>query len=349
MKEVDDAHARRIGALEDWVQTYKQGTEARSDELVDAIRKRLTQNLAKQTGKLTKERQRQQRKLLKARAKMLKPTGDPLASFSLKRDIISQFADQASAMHAPRDRDGPVGKRRTDESIEAASRAHRPDLDAFGKRAVPAPAGFAAVPANREEMERDSRNTTGRASLDKELSIVADAMGLTEKIKAMLEGGDAPPGAGGGGGAPSPSRAELLKQSFADEMARRKVPQRPPTPRCPEPDAAWQSDGARATRLLQRLLRGRRVQNEHFAARGAARHLIRELRDADIEDDGRAALAEAQKRRARAKALTLLAIVGVCGHPVYEACREGGEGWVLEDLEAGAEAEGEAGGEAAAE
>lgn len=267
-EEIQELQDQRLALLEAALREKDREATYASEQRVEALRQRRIEQkdiavAAIQRRRITHLRKlAQQRKLEEARIQK-KPN---------KRDIIADYADYKSKVYAPKTR---LGLLVDQQSSNYDSR--QADIEPLTARDLTeaVPAGMLsslikAPPALRDVQRRSER------LIDAQLEHM---QGLINKERS---GGR---GSGDGSG-------EDKDASQPTWMKKRSKVQRPDTPSVdPEPDNGVPN----AIVLLQRLLRGRAVQNMMFEGRSRKQALLRELRyEERIEDESR----EEARRRA---------------------------------------------------
>lgn len=256
----------------------KQEQQARLQVLIDALKARhdkenmlneerinlvRTQAMQKRDAALEsihKERLKGQRALLRARQPQSK---------GVKRDIISETADFGSSLYAPIARDGklPLKNQVVDYGIPLLNNYRQ--LTALEQNlstpALKQPVTEVAVPSSQEVIKKDRETQRVEADLEHMDRVMSGESGMKKEKKVI-------------------------------NMYRRYEPiVRPPTPTVQVPEA---DELSRAVLLLQRLLRGRAVQNAMHVSKAKHLPLIVELR---LEEADTQAAADAQAEEEAAK------------------------------------------------
>ena len=284
LREADMERENRlkVDALRRRIEERDAAAALAAEQRIDALRQRQVEERDRRLAKIQTQRVKVVRKLAKARAKAARavpgaPTG---------RDIIGDYADFGSAVYAPVVREG--------RNTEKASRAR---LDVASKTApLRTVAGIeelaASVPLRMlstrvvkpGKEEGAARGGEGRhaASLHADLERM-DRMLQTRRHEETAAAAAAPESRG-----PRTPVTVTTTLSRTPQLAPVAAAERPPTPTFAD---AAEDAAARAQReareaerlavlLLQRLLRGRAVQNTMYEGTERRRELIRELQRA---------------------------------------------------------------------
>eukprot|EP00753_Platysulcus_tardus_P015910 PLAT5336.4.p1 GENE.PLAT5336.4~~PLAT5336.4.p1 ORF type:complete len:717 (+),score=376.62 PLAT5336.4:82-2232(+) len=224
-----------------------------AEQRIEALRQRKLEDKERAIAAIQARRIKELRKLAKAR----KRVGAPRR----KRDIIEEYADFGSRVYAPIKREGQHADRTHATDGGAGATLERVEGVAELEATLPAAAmtmkSTAAVMAERGDRHKAARNRK-KALITKQLAVMDDLI-RTRKMEATGE---------------LPSSSKKLSPSWRRKQER--------TVRPPTPSVAVDDDSDReldnAVVLLQRLLRGRAVQNMMFEGKEKRLDLIRELK-----------------------------------------------------------------------
>eukprot|EP00899_Mesostigma_viride_P006654 jgi/Mesvir1/15990/Mv08295-RA.1 len=258
--EIRQLQEERLGVLQRQLEAREAENEEESYRRIEALRnERLA---AKQAvfAAIQKRRIKELRKLSKAR--------DNVEKKPEKRDLIADYANSASKVYAPKTMMGrfPEGKL---AGVDINPTPYAPkNLDDLTSLETGMPAGTLR-PNTRRPVPPATRNAAQRAQalISSRLNHIDNLLQTTKEL------------AGGARGIgecwPAPLDADGLSGTAARKRTLR-APERPETPQLEPPPA--NAALLAAVTLLQRLLRGRAVQNTMFLGKAAASELIAELR-----------------------------------------------------------------------
>ncbi|CAM9805704.1 unnamed protein product [Ectocarpus sp. 8 AP-2014] len=271
----DSSHPRardeRLKILKRAMRERDQGAEFLAQQRIEALRQAKVEGCERVVGAIQASRIKVLRKLTKAR-KAIPTQGHEQ---SQRRDIIKEYSDFGSGVYAPITRLG----RRIDQDSErfalpSATKSLRTYHGISALEATMTPALTRTVIKKPSRVKPRATTTIARKLRAVEVDL--------EKTAALLKARK---------GAAAPGSAKL---AAANPNTSRK--ERPQTPRVPDPPQDEQEH--LAVLLLQRLIRGRAVQNVMFEGKERRKELIRELRIAkQLEDDSE------QARKVQAKAI----------------------------------------------
>eukprot|EP00628_Pelagophyceae_sp_CCMP2097_P023352 CAMPEP_0184224330 /NCGR_PEP_ID=MMETSP0976-20121227/19690_1 /TAXON_ID=483370 /ORGANISM="non described non described, Strain CCMP2097" /LENGTH=543 /DNA_ID=CAMNT_0026529263 /DNA_START=54 /DNA_END=1685 /DNA_ORIENTATION=- len=285
-REVDEAHALRLSLLQRALVERDADSEYVAEQRVEALRQTRIDDRDAGLEQIQAQRIKVLRKLSMARGRLRLPVSAPHFASSKGltggRDIIAEYATYSSKVYAPVKRDGATVDDATqyDVSRVAPALAHTAGIVAALEGRLPASLMRAEV-AQPENVLKGEKRSSATQRQDAQLAADLHKMQLVLDAKRALEaGGEAgalalqpvPPGS------LAPRGASV--SSIQPYRAGRAAADRPATPRCEAWDAAA-DELDQATRLAQRLLRGRVVQAQMFQGKERRIELIRELRAAD--------------------------------------------------------------------
>lgn len=276
--EIDYLHEQRIALLRHALEERDRENAFLAEQRVDALRQKLVHEKENSVERIQQERVTALRKLTKKRqfGHATSPTRDRT------RDIISEYADFGSKVYAPVTRDGKSGKI---DIVEAGiGKAQYKQLEHLHALEATVPARM-LVSSKLKPAEKSVRTAKER----KQAAIEAHLLKIESIIKKSKEASPGESDASPTLGSPA---------SMSPSMRRRSQLQSQTLVRPPTPDYTTTSDEdesmADAVRLLQKLLRGRAVQNMMFEGKERRAELIQELRASD-EEAQRAAASKTSK------------------------------------------------------
>ncbi|EQC40664.1 hypothetical protein SDRG_01742 [Saprolegnia diclina VS20] len=248
--EIDRVHDQRLQLLEKALIERDHEHEFLTEQRIEALRQRLTQEKDAALEGMQQERVTALRKLSKRRAAAQKI----LPKRDLKRDIIGEYAAFSSTVYAPMARSGKGGRQPILEVGLATVHAIA-DIDALE-----------ASVAHRltKQTTKPPPKVIKTAKDRREAAIEAHLLSMQTKINLSKQGHG-----------PDAATAHKFRQ---EKIVR------PPTP-----IYATQDDDDElhdAVRLLQKLLRGRAVQNTMYEGKDRRAELIAELRSTEDAHGG---------------------------------------------------------------
>ncbi|CAG9464752.1 unnamed protein product [Pedinophyceae sp. YPF-701] len=307
-REIMHLQDERLAILERAMERREEEREQLSAERVDRIRDRRLAGKQRTFDAIQRRRMRTMRQLTKGRAEL-----EPGAT--AKRSIIDDYADFASRVYAPLQREGrfpdavpkggaevdpaPFLPRTVDDVIMLEGTLHQGALEPRTTKVDPKHAGH--IPWQERRAQTLSRDVKFVSSL-LETSKATVGRGFGDCWPAPLEKRKQGDVATGGG-----------KRATRRALARPETPEGPPVPA----DAALHA----AATLLQRLLRGRAAQNRLFMAKGQRLELLHELRLQQEMPHGHAAGQAALER----EAIACDATIGGAVAALLQALARGGE------------------------
>eukprot|EP01006_Ploeotia_vitrea_P049072 TRINITY_DN67306_c3_g5_i1.p1 TRINITY_DN67306_c3_g5~~TRINITY_DN67306_c3_g5_i1.p1 ORF type:complete len:688 (+),score=375.57 TRINITY_DN67306_c3_g5_i1:22-2064(+) len=247
MKEQEE----RLQLLVDAMRQREERTSASLQRRVDALRQKKAQERDKKMTAIHRQRVKVLRKLTNYRNKatdtLAKSAPRAVSKHSHSRDIIEEYADYNSKVYAPAQREGtvPPKAQAVDYGIPLISSYQ--GLDSLEK-SLPRRATHAKVRAPKKVVPASQKSRQAQ-------KVAADL----EYIDNVLRTGATPK--------QSAPAMENMYKKFEPLV-------RPPTPSVEPVD----EDPLIAALLLQRLVRGRAVQNEMYEGKENAFELIKELR-----------------------------------------------------------------------
>ncbi|KAF4324541.1 hypothetical protein BBO99_00001737 [Phytophthora kernoviae] len=270
--EIDAFHAQRVTLLEQALAEREKENAFLSEQRLEALRQRLLHEKENALEGIQQERVAALRKLTKKRAQRLHERGYGASRPERGRDIIAEYADFSSQVYAPIMRDGKAGK--TEIREVGIGKPQFQQLDALRELESTLPAKL-LVPAAGKHKPREKSGRTAKER--KQAAIEAHLLKMESIIKKTKEENER-----GGEGGKNHSRLSAASPSQRASVKQQQLV-RPPTPDYALAHAteAQEHDVEDAARLLQKLLRGRAVQNMMFEGKERRSELIAELRAAD--------------------------------------------------------------------
>ncbi|RLN64194.1 hypothetical protein BBJ29_000344 [Phytophthora kernoviae] len=270
--EIDAFHAQRVTLLEQALAEREKENAFLSEQRLEALRQRLLHEKENALEGIQQVRVAALRKLTKKRAQRLHERGYGASRPERGRDIIAEYADFSSQVYAPIMRDGKAGKTEIREA--GIGKPQFQQLDALRELESTLPAKL-LVPAAGKHKPREKSGSTAKER--KQAAIEAHLLKMESIIKKTKEENER-----GGEGGKNHSRLSAASPSQRASVKQQQLV-RPPTPDYALAHAAeaQEHDVEDAVRLLQKLLRGRAVQNMMFEGKERRSELIAELRAAD--------------------------------------------------------------------
>ncbi|KAK9815791.1 hypothetical protein WJX72_009513 [[Myrmecia] bisecta] len=295
-QEIVQEQDERLVRLKAKLSDREQQIERSNAERIAALRERRSSEKARKLAYLHKQRVSAIRHISEARKYLEKPAK------VTKTTAVERYGDYASSVYAPFQREGrfpdshPKGQNINTDPFQPATLHAVLDLEASLPRRALQPRIRTAKPAASLTYEQR-----------KELQVTRDLQHISDLL-ASAKGAT-----GRGSGDCWPCQVEEGQAAPAKLKAKRAalVTERPDTPSAPMPSSSAARDAAAV--LLQRLLRGRAMQNQMFEGKEARLALIRELQ---LEEDG-----VGQCARPEAVAEELRAADALVGSAVMEMVR----------------------------
>lgn len=286
--EMDHAHQERLDLLQNALLERDAGNEFLAEQRIEALRQRKMEERDVALEAIQAKRIKILRKLTKARAKEPGTGPQNTLNQTSKRDIIGEYADFASEVYAPKTRHGQhpdkQGKKYdvTDKVMPLNSLSGIKELEST----LPVRLSHTQVRRPQGIIQQRARNSAERA-----------AVKLTQDLKVMDTILSTRSAALASGQTTGSSTRKVELPAWRTRVSKA---ERPPTPDVQE-NRPEDEDLATCLVLLQRLLRGRAVQNTMFEGKERRRELINDLRSADIEEeaDAQMRLTEVQEKLRR--------------------------------------------------
>ncbi|KAG1706533.1 hypothetical protein DVH05_001682 [Phytophthora capsici] len=268
--EIDAFHDQRVALLEQALAEREKENAFLSEQRLEAVRQRLLHEKENALEAIQQERVAALRKLTKKRAQRQQERGIGASKPERGRDIIAEYANFGSQVYAPVTRDGKAGK--TDVRELGIGKPQFLQLDALRELESAVPTRMLQPAAGKYK----PREKSGRTAKErKQAAVEAHLLKMESIIKKSKEQND---NTGEG----------VHGQNTSSPLARRASQKQQQLVRPPTPDYALahvanshEHELQDAVRLLQKLLRGRAVQNMMFEGKERRAELIAELRAAD--------------------------------------------------------------------
>ena len=268
--EIDRIQGERLALLQQAVEEREKETEFLSEQRIEALRQRRLEEKERAVAEIQRLRIKALRKLGKKRQK-----AEPKVE---RRDIISEYHNFGSSVYAPILRDGaasfdenPAIKQFESETMEYKDLE---GLDALEQSIDPSLLeANIQVPGKKKLRAVDER---------KEKTVLRHLENMDNIIKNGMMG-------------KAPER-ERLQPSWRKKAKKAERPATPSVSKAIEGDDKWRN----SLLLLQRLIRGRAVQNFMFEGKERRIALIRELR---VDESDEARLANEQLAAEKAEAM----------------------------------------------
>ncbi|DBA02462.1 TPA: hypothetical protein N0F65_008676 [Lagenidium giganteum] len=269
--EIDALHEQRIELLQQALVERDKENEFLAEQRIEALRQRLLHEKENAMERIQQERVTALRKLTKKRqhGHLTSPKRD------LKRDIIGEYASFSSKVYAPTTRTGKTGKATILEVGIEKEQFRRLDVLQEFEGTVPARLLASSKFKPPEKVARTAKER-------KQQAIEAHLLKIESIIKKNKEKNEESVVAGNTGPTPStPSSGSPRKRAQQQQAM---LMNRPPTPEYVLMNDGEEDDEvADAVRLIQKLIRGRAVQNMMFEGKERRAELIQELRASDEE------------------------------------------------------------------
>lgn len=296
--EIDHLHEQRIALLKQALQERDRENEFLAEQRVEALRQKLVHEKENNMERIQQERVTALRKLTKKRQQQQNLTlSASSVSSPTKRDIIEEYSDFGSTIYAPVTRDGKSGK--IDILEVGIGKQQYKQIEQLHELEAAVPARM-LVSSKLKPAEKSVRTAKER----KQAAVEAHLLKMESIIKKSKEKSADEPASSlnaAGTGAAASSNTAALPASSSPLMRKRSQHQTQMMTRPPTPDYALPSDEdesmADAVRLLQKLIRGRAVQNMMFEGKERRTELIQELRASDEVEEARRALTGASSKQ----------------------------------------------------
>jgi len=263
--EIDSLQAERLELLQDAIMERDAENEFLSEQRIEALRQAKMEEKDAKIADIQRQRIKALRKMSRARNETARQHNIASGLLKPKRDIIGEYADMGSRVYAPVQREGKFP-----DKPEVAQRFEVPRGELLGtirglqelESTIPKSLTQTSVQKPRKKAVHDSKERA-----EQQASFHLTRMDALIKTQHLAKTGNLP-------------EKQVLMPSW--RRAREKV-QRPDTPSVKPIDmkaAEQESSFNNALVLLQKLLRGRAVQNMMYEGKEKRRELIKELREA---------------------------------------------------------------------
>lgn len=274
--EIDSLQAERLDLLQTAIRERDQENDFLAEQRMEALRQSKLEEKDAAIMNIQRHRIKMLRKLSKSRKTVLPPDQPPGAR-TKRRDIIQEYANFGSTVYAPVTRLGRHPDRGADSfEVQPADLASLPGLTGL-EASLPRSLTTTLVHKPAKGVTSGGGGGAGggtalrSAAARKEAAITGHLARMDAVIKTakLTASGQLP--------ATAQSSQTVLLPSW-----RRKTEKtvRPATPRVPDVDPAA-DELANAVITIQKLLRGRAVQNTMFEGKEKRRELIRELYESE--------------------------------------------------------------------
>lgn len=249
--EINKMQNERLHLLESALRNRDQERQFRLEQRIETLRQEKLEEKDKRVAAIQRKRIQALRNLSKSR-KTLESEQLGTTLKPKKRDVIGEYSNFASNVYAPTIREGKVQTKK--EPIPTQSLSNLSVIETLESTMAPS-----MTQTNIQRPKLGAKFSASQARKEATISMHLDRMDALLKRKKEGQEGDQP--------------MSLLAQRKQANQALR-----PPTPR-----VAWQghNDRLNAVVLLQRLLRGRAVQNMLFEGKEQNYELVQELRLAE--------------------------------------------------------------------
>ncbi len=266
-EEFDRMREQRISVLRRAIDERDAANEFLAEQRVEALRQRLVEGRDKVLAHIQTRRVKALRKLGKARASAKFPGG-----FNSRkgRAIIDEYADFGSKIYAPVRRDGQAVDNDGNRFDVLSRTQPKPGLEGVAamERSIPAKMFKTKV------IKPGKAKASNTAAERKALALTADLQLMDTVIKAAT-----------GEVEMDEEMAEIMPAASASWKTKTKRAERPATPVIEDKDEK-EIEVVQALSLLQKLLRGRAVQNTMYEGKTRRIELIKELRASDgVKED----------------------------------------------------------------
>lgn len=316
--EVRQLQEERLELLDQALQVREEEIEAEAAQRVEDKKATLLQQKAGKFAMLQSSRIKTMRQLIEKRRHVEVP-GSSTSQQQAAVNIVQAYADYGSSKYAPVTRDGrfpeSAGQRVESELFSPASLRGVLDLEASLPRKMLDPLSGSSHLISCLPTLRQTGSLTGKldfrqradAKRQADLETVSGLLETSKKAAGRGYGdcwpaplGASPPGKGGRGGDDLAAAGDLTSDlamlgsssgaggGVSGTMKKKayKLVERPTTPVLPLPPAMEGGETHAAAVLLQKLLRGRAVQNAMHDGRSRRVQLLQELRAAQAEASG---------------------------------------------------------------
>ncbi|GMH92490.1 hypothetical protein TL16_g12361, partial [Triparma laevis f. inornata] len=296
-KEFDNMREKRLTVLRKAIDERDASNEFLAEQRVEALRQRKMEQRDKALTNIQNRRIKALRKLSKARKDV--PTVGALGSRK-NRDIIGEYADFSSKVYAPIRRDGKSQDAGGDKFDVLSKTAPMDSLENIAKMEATIPSKLTKTAIRKPQKQQQQTKT---AADRKNLALTADLQLMDTIINTS----------GGEEEMQNVTVSATAMTSAAGTSpgwrAKTKKVERPATPVVPEVDEEAENEHM-ALILLQRLMRGRAVQNTMFEGKERRIELIKELRASEGVEQGDPGVLTQPERKERVHDAAIDTIAG---------------------------------------
>lgn len=308
-REMDLAHQERLAVLQNALLERDAGNEFLAEQRVEALRQRKMEERDVALEAIQTKRVKILRKLSKARAQEPGAQARNTLNQTGKRDIIGEYADFSSDVYAPKTRHGQHPDKQGAKYDVARQVMPLNTVVEIKELEATLPVRLSHTQARKPQgiMQQRARNSAERAAVKLTQDLQMMNTILSNKSAALTAGGT---GVGAGTVGAGTLSGGTRKMELPAWRTRVSKAERPPTPDVRD-ERSEDEDLATCVVLLQRLLRGRAVQNTMFEGKERRKELIADLRTADEEahDEAQATLRQHQEKLQRELAGDMSAIL----------------------------------------
>ncbi len=263
--DIDRTHNERLDTLQQALKERDQSNEFLAEQRVEALRHKKTEHKDTAMQEIQNRRIKVLRKLTKSRAAVRVDSG------ITKRDIIGDYANFSSKVYAPIVRDGAALEAQT-RRYDVLKRTEALDsIKSIERLEATIPLGMTHTnvrkPLGAEQAKTGPERTV--------VKICADLQSMSALLTRESEGAET--GDNGPEVAANPSGVTAPLPAWRARVSKVERPSTPDVGSQNQQDVDFQI----SVTLLQRLLRGRAVQNKMFEGKERRAELIQELRGAN--------------------------------------------------------------------
>jgi hypothetical protein len=303
-EEFDAMREKRLEVLRKAIDERDASNEFLAEQRVEALRQRMMEDRDKTINHIQQRRIKALRKLSKARKDM--PIVGGFNSHK-SRDIIGEYSDYSSTVYAPIRRAGNAIDKGGEKYDVLSKTAPLSNLDTLAAMENTIPAKLLKT----KIVKPNKNGTVIKTAADRKNLALASDLELMERT--IIEGM-------GKANETLSSKAKALAATFtANRPSPKKRLERPPTPTIPEVDDNATSKDM-AILLLQRLLRGRAVQNTMFEGKERRIELIKELRASEgiVEEPDAALRPTTVERKTAVREAALDTVAGETSSALFD-------------------------------
>lgn len=271
-RQIDEAHEARLTELDRALVERDAEADFVIEQRIEAMRQRYMEKRDRSLDCIQAQRLKVLRKLSIARGKLRMPSSLPVYGHRRRRhrDIIEEYASYASRVYAPMKREGQLPDK-TSQVVDVSTVApmlatSAGILDVLAGQGIPAK----LTSSNAVKPFSNAHSTPGVSTTQrKDQQLTADLLKMTARIERQKAAAAASASSNASPGSKNAALSLPSKYHSASNP--------PSTPGLPVTDESEELLD-QALVLLQRLLRGRAVQNEMFEGKKRRHELIKELR-----------------------------------------------------------------------